>query len=208
MRVHQILIGSHNPGKILEYETLLEPLGFYVLLPQDCGIHESPPEDEETFEGNAIAKARYYGARVNIPLIAEDSGLCVDALDGKPGVHSRRWLGVESSDEELLETLLSRLEGVPFAKRAASLRVVMVFQYSRDNPRDTYAVSEGVLNGFITESQEVEIVPGYPFRSVFYVPELEKVLGALSMEEEAQVAHRKKALDQLIPFINKVFSYT
>lgn len=192
-----LFVGTQNPGKILEYKALLGSLGVKMMTPRDYGITESPPEDADTFEENARAKAEFYTKRVAPPLISEDSGLEVEALGGASGVHSRRWLGRESTDEELVTKLLDQLNGKSGEERKAQLRVVMVFIPCANQS----VVAEGILEGYIMEKPEADIVPGYPFRSVFYVPKIGKVLGALTMEEEAHIAHRREALNKLLPYI-------
>lgn len=198
--MQKILIATKNPGKVLEYREIFAGLPFEIVTLADFDIKSEPKEDAKTFTQNALKKADFYSKLVNLPLIAEDSGLEIDYLNGKPGVLSRRWSGHEASDEELLDIVLSKLKGVPKDKRGAQLRVVVAFKASVKKAAIT---AEGVLRGYITEKPMAKIVPGYPFRAVFYVPELGKVLGALTMEGEAHVAHRKKAIKKLMPRIKQ-----
>jgi len=193
----KILIATHNPGKIAEYKELLADIPVGVVTLADIGITDAPSEDGDTFEENARAKAAFYSARTNIPLFAEDSGIEIDALGGAPGVHSRRWGSDfrELTDEEMVEKALHELKGVPWDRRGAQFRVVIAFQASS---KSGAVLEEGMLRGFITERPMAAIVPGYPFRSLFYIPEKDDVLGKFSMEEEARIAHRGQALKKLL----------
>lgn len=196
----QIVIATHNPGKILEYQAILQDYPLKLLTLMDLNIGAEPEEDGKTFEENAIKKANFYSQLVkNLPILAEDSGLEIDYLNGEPGIYSRRWLGRESSDEELIETAIKKLENIPMERRGAQFRVVMALKFP--DPKIKIATSEGILRGFIINKPIKKVIPGYPFRSLFYVPSVGKVLGELSMENEAVIGHRKIALEKLAPFL-------
>jgi len=174
---------------------LLAPHGIGITTPDDHNIPDPPDETGITFLANANIKAGHFSKHHKGPLIAEDSGLLVRALSGAPGVHTRRWCGEESADEELLEKLLRKLSGV--TDRAAEFKVVVAFR-----PRSGITrFASGSLKGTILEEPRGEIIPGYPFRSVFYVPEIGQTLGELSMGNEALATHRRCALDKLLPYI-------
>ncbi len=192
----KIFIATKNPGKILEYREILKKYFFEILTPQDFNILDEPEENEKTFEANAVNKARFYSAFSDLPVLAEDSGLEIDYLDGEPGVLSRRWPGYTATDEELVRIALDKLNGVPWEKRGAQFRVVMALKFPSE---DNVLTSEGILRGYLTEEPRAKIIPGYPFRSLFYVPEIGKTLGELTMADEAKIAHRKKALEKFLP---------
>ncbi len=192
----KILIATKNPGKILEYRELTKDLPLEIVTLKDLNVIEEPEEDQPTFEGNAIKKANFYSRFVDFPLLAEDSGLEIDYLNGEPGVFSRRWPGHDGSDEELIQMALKKLAGVPLEKRGAQFRVVMALKL----PKNTEVIlGEGIMRGFLTEKPIEKIIPGYPFRSLFYNPEVGKIIGEMTMEEEAKIAHRKQALEKLLP---------
>jgi len=136
-----------------------------------------------------------------LPTLAEDSGLEIDYLNGQPGVKSRRWPGYEASDKELINITLKKLKGVTLEKRGAQLRVVMALII--DEKVKTF---QGLLRGIIMEKPIKKMIPGYPFRSLFYLPEIKKVIGELTMEQEAMVAHRKKAVKKALPILKKIFN--
>ena len=192
-KISKILLATHNEGKILEYRVLIKDYPFEFVALSDLGIKDEPEEDGKTFEENARKKAEFYSRFSNLPVLAEDGGIEIDYLNGEPGVVSRRWPGHKATDEALINMTLQKLKGVPKEKRGAQFRVVMALRINDKK----ILTSEAFLRGFITEKPIAKIVPGFPFRSLFYVPDLGKVLGELSMEEEAKVAHRCIALKNL-----------
>lgn len=196
----KLLIATHNQGKFAEYSLifrdLLPELTLVSLL--DIGIKEKAPEDWRTFEENAIEKAKLYYRLSKLPTLADDGGLEIDYLNGEPGVKSRRWPGYEATDEELISLTLKKLRGISKEKRGAQLRVVIALLLQNDK---VYTF-ESALRGLISE-KPTAIVPGYPFRSILYLPEISKTLGELSMAEEAAIAHRKKAVEKALLIIRK-----
>lgn len=193
----KLLIATTNPGKILEYKTLLSGLGIRLTSLKEEGISLDVEEDGKTFEENAIKKAKEYCAVSNLPVLADDGGLEIDYLNGKPGVKSRRWPGHEASDQELIAMTLTKLAGVEWNKRKARLKVVIALAFPSDNKIYT---SEGVKEGYIRKNP-LNFTAGYPFRSLFYLPELGKTYSEISMEEEAKIAHRSEALNKLMPIL-------
>lgn len=194
----KIVVATHNPGKIIEYKEILSGYPLEILLFNDLGITSDPVEDGKTFEENAIKKVNYYSQLTDMPVLAEDSGLEIDYLNGEPGIHSRRWPGYRATDQELIDTALDKLRGVPYEKRGAQFRVVMAY---KEKPNSKTITSEGILRGVILEKPAAIIIPGFPFRPLFYLPEINKALGELTMEEEAKIAHRGIAIQKLLPFL-------
>ncbi|PIR02130.1 MAG: non-canonical purine NTP pyrophosphatase [Candidatus Nealsonbacteria bacterium CG_4_9_14_0_2_um_filter_37_38] len=201
--MRKLLIATTNPGKIREYKEIFNRLKLPVKLVslKDLKIKEKVKEDGETFEENAVKKAKFYYKLTKLPTLAEDSGLEIDYLNGQPGVKSRRWPGYEASDKELINITLKKLKGVTLEKRGAQLRVVMALII--DEKVKTF---QGLLRGIIMEKPIKKMIPGYPFRSLFYLPEIKKVIGELTMEQEAMVAHRKKAVKKALPILKKIFN--
>jgi len=192
-----VILATTNPGKILEYQTLFKELKLPINLItlKDAGIFIDIEEDGKTFEENAIKKANSYSTYTDLPVLAEDGGLEIDYLNGEPGVYSRRWPGYEATDKELLDILFEKMKGVPRDKRGAQFKVVVALKISKDNDP---ILAEGSLRGQIEEEVKSSIIPGFPFRSVFYLESIGKTLGEVTMEEEAKIAHRRMALNQLI----------
>ena len=194
----KILVATHNPGKITEYREILGGHALEFLLLSDLNISDEPEENGKTFEENAIKKAEFYSQFTDLPVLAEDGGLEIDYLNGELGVHSRRWSGHKATDQELVDMTLTKLKGVPMEKRGAQFRVVVAF---KKNPKAKIMTAEGVLRGIILEKPGTEIVPGFPFRSLFYLPEIGKVLGDATAEDEVKIAHRRIAIQKLLPFL-------
>ncbi|MFC1756757.1 non-canonical purine NTP pyrophosphatase [Patescibacteria group bacterium] len=200
--MREILIATKNPGKILEIREIFKLLdnSIQLVFLSELGIKGEPVEDESTFKDNAWKKVEFYSDFTNIPILAEDSGLEIDYLNGEPGVLSRRWPGHEMTDEEALEIALTKMEGVSWAKRGAQFTVVMALKIIGQD----IMFAEGFIRGILTTEPKAKIIPGYPYRSIFYVPSLGKTLGELTMKEEARVAHRKDALLKLMPFLMNI----
>lgn len=195
--MQKLLIATTNPGKILEYKILLSGLEINLTSLKEEVIALDIEEDGKTFEENAIKKAKEYRAISNLPVLADDGGLEIDYLNGEPGVLSRRWPGYEASDQELIAMTLTKLAGVEWDKRKARLKVVIALAFPNDNKIYT---SEGVKEGYIRKNP-LGSTPGYPFRSLFYLPELGKTYSEIPMEEEAKIAHRAEALKKLLPIL-------
>lgn len=196
--MRKLLIATKNPGKVFEYKAILKDLPLKIVTLGDLNIKTGVEEDGKTFEENAIKKVKFYSKLSGLPTIAEDGGIEIDYLNGKPGVRSRRWPGHEASDKELINLTLKKLKGVPLEKRGAQLRVVAALAI--DNKIET---SGAVLKGIILEKSIKKIIPGYPFRSLFYVPEAKKIFAEMTGEERKSVGQRRKAIKKLLPIIKK-----
>lgn len=109
----KIVFASHNQGKIVEMKRMLQ--GFDVLSAEEAGVTEDVVEDRDTFAGNALKKARFMAEKTGCWAVADDSGLCIEALDGAPGVYSARWAGEAATGEELVQKTLERMKEVPGA---------------------------------------------------------------------------------------------
>lgn len=198
--MRKLLIATTNTGKINEYKSLLKDEPLELLTLNDVKITIPVDEDGETFEENAVKKAVHYSYFSGLPVLADDGGIEVEALGGEPGVKSRRWPGYEAGDEELVEMMVEKMKGVPWEKRKARFRVFLAFVLPGE---DEVWVREGSHEGYIAE-EPTNFTEGYPFRSLFWLPEFKKTLGELSAEEEAEaVLHRKKAIEQLLPIIKE-----
>jgi XTP/dITP diphosphohydrolase len=193
----KLLIASGNPAKIEEIKKYLKNLPLGVLTPKDLNIHDSVEETGQTFLENAILKAKHFAKLSGLLTLADDGGLEIDYLDGAPRVKSRRWLGYEMSDEELIDETLKRMNGVPKEKRTAALRMVLALA----SPEGKIWTSEGTVKGLISEIPSPKRIKGYPYRSFFYFPQFKKFYIDLNEEEHAEVNQRKAALEKLKPII-------
>lgn len=189
---HRIVIASGNRGKLTEIAALLGPLGIEVVPQSDFDVPEAV-EDGSTFVANALIKARHAAGFTGLPAIADDSGLCVDALDGRPGVHSARFAGPQASDDDNIDRLLAELDGVPEAERGAGFHCAAVYVHAADDPAPL--VEEGVWRGRILASRRG--TGGFGYDPVFYVPEAGCASAELSPEDKNARSHRGKAFRAL-----------
>lgn len=196
----KILVGTHNPGKLEEYSILLKDTGLSVVSLDDLDIKKDVKEDGKTYQENAVKKAVSYSKLAGIPALADDGGIEIDALNGEPGIKSRRWPGHEASDEELIDMALKKLKGVPRKKRTARFVVVVALALSEDK----IFTARGEKKGVIIEEPRGKLISGYPFRSIFFLPEENKTFNQLSLGEEVEIGHRKKALAELKPILNTI----
>jgi XTP/dITP diphosphohydrolase len=146
MRGQRVVLATGNPGKLRQFSELLGPSGLALVRQSDFGI-EPPPETGSTFLENSLLKARIAARFTGLPAIADDSGIEVDALDGRPGLFSARYAGEDASDEQNLRKMLLELENVPPPKRTARYRSIIVFLTSADDPAPL--IGEGVWEGAI-----------------------------------------------------------
>mgnify|MGYP000686517639 CR=1 FL=1 len=188
----KLIIASGNAGKVREYKALLAPLGFTeVLSLKDAGIVSDPEETGATFEENAAIKARALKELCDCAVLADDSGLEVDALGGEPGVYSARYKGIKT-DEEKNEYILGRLAGLPDEKRTARFVCVIHFIY----PDGKEVAARGVCEGIIGREPLGE--NGFGYDPVFLDPELGLTAAEMSPEEKMSRSHRAKALRELL----------
>jgi XTP/dITP diphosphohydrolase len=198
----KLLIATTNPGKLEEIKFFLKDLAVKLVGLTDLKIKEKAKEDGKTFEENAKKKAVFYYKISGFPTIADDGGLEIDYLKGEPGVKSRRWInGTDAGDEELIEYALKKLKGVPIKKRGAQLRAVIALAL----PNGQIYTSKGVVRGVIAEKRAPFMTPGYPFRSLLYLPEIGKYYNHedLTFEENEKYNHRGLALKKLKRIIRK-----
>ncbi len=186
----KIVLASGNPGKIREIQAILKD---YLIVTQ--ADYEVPEAEETgtTFVENAIIKARNAARYCNLPAIADDSGLVVDALDGAPGVISARYAGVGVSDEDNLQKLLEALKNFPEqAKTARFICIIVLLRHAND---PLPLIAQGVWEGRILSEPAGE--NGFGYDPVFWVPEKQCASAELPAEIKNQLSHRGKALHQL-----------
>ena len=197
------VLASANPGKLRELAALLAPAGFELLAQTTLGI-DPVAETGTTFLENALLKARHAAAAARLPALADDSGIEVDALGGRPGVHSARFAGAGASDAANLERLLEELEGVPAARRTARYRCVVVWVRTADDPAP--------LTGSGTWEGRIALRPrgsgGFGYDPAF-VPQGERRTAAqLPAGEKNSVSHRAQALAGLIAALESAGVYS
>ena len=195
----QILVATTNPGKIAELSAMLGDGFQWLGLADFNGIAEIK-EDGKTFAENARKKAMGYAKATGLWTIADDSGLVVDALNGKPGVKSARFSGEKDEDRTLLDhknttKVLALLRGVPTEKRTARFVCCLCLA----SPEKILIETEGTLEGIIAEKEIGE--NGFGYDPIFFVPRLNKTVAQLSREEKNAISHRGNAIRKLKPAI-------
>lgn len=195
----KVLIATTNPGKILEIGNFLKDLSLETVSLKDIGIKDDVKETGKTYKENSKLKALFYAKKSNLPAISDDGGLEIKALNGAPGVKSRRWLGYEATDEEIIKHIKKVAKELPDNNRTAYFKTVMTFAL----PSGKYFQSEGKVKGIIAKNPLLKILKGYPYRSFFYLPKINKFYheSQLSKEEEKIYNHRYKAIQKLLPII-------
>ena len=189
----KLVLASNNAKKMKELNALLAPLGFEVIPQGALGI----PEAEEphcTFVENALAKARHAARLSGLPALADDSGLCVAALGGAPGVYSARYAGEHGNASRNIDKLLEALDGVPDERRSAHFYSVIVLVRHADDPQPL--IAEGEWHGEILPAQRGE--GGFGYDPMFYLPAFDKTAAELDAETKNSISHRGQAMQQLI----------
>lgn len=197
----KLLIATTNNGKIKELTEFLSDLPVQLLSLKDAAIGEDIEEKGQTYEENSRIKALFYSKKSGLPAIADDGGLEIIALDGAPGVHSRRWLGYKATDEELIKHLSKVAKDLPDNNRDAYFRTVISLALPDGK---TWSVG-GEVKGVIAKKPLQNILRGYPYRSFFFLPEINKFYheSQLSKEEQKLYNHRYKAIQKLMPIISE-----
>jgi XTP/dITP diphosphohydrolase len=193
--VTQVFLASHNAKKLAELSRILAPHlpSVQVLGLDDVPAYDEPVEDQPTFEGNALLKARAGFAHTGLPTIADDSGLCVDALNGMPGILSARWSGPPKSDERNNQLLLAQLADVPDERRGAHFTCVIAFMHDGGE-----LTVEGTMPGRVI--REVRGSGGFGYDVLFEADDHPGVTTAeLSVEDKDAISHRGKALREIAP---------
>jgi XTP/dITP diphosphohydrolase len=199
----KLLIATTNPGKFAEIKKYLSDLPLMLVGLTDIHMTQKPEESGKTFQENAVIKAKFYLAKSGLPTVADDGGFEIDALGGAPGVKTHRWIHPEydNEDEELIEYTMTKMLGVTPLKRGAQLRVVIAFAA----PGREIVTAEDKIRGIVSEKPSLYRTPGFPYRSLLFIPELGKfyIDNELTDAENEAYNHRKRALEKLKPIILK-----
>lgn len=189
--MQRIVLASNNAGKLKEFCQILAPLDI-ELLPQASLNIPDAPEPFFTFVENALAKARHAARIAGLPAIADDSGICVNALGGAPGVYSARYAGEPKSDQNNNLKLISALQGL--ADRSAYYYCVLVYVRSEHDPQPV--IADGRWAGHIIDQARGD--QGFGYDPYFYLHELDKTVAELSAEQKNTMSHRSQALQALL----------
>src|SRR5258706_1248499 len=205
--MQKLLIATTNKGKITEISKFLsEMLAFHssnvqILSLKDVGIDVDVEETGKTYLENSQLKSKYYAKLSGLPAISDDGGLEISALGGAPGIKSRRWVGEDSTDEKIVEHMKKISKELPDDNRKAKFITVV----SLALPSGEVWSEEGSVSGVIAEKPLLKILKGYPYRSFFYLSNLQKYYheDELTPLEEKEYNHRYKAIMALKPIIAK-----
>jgi XTP/dITP diphosphohydrolase len=187
----EVVIATRNPGKLREIKAILSSLPLKFLSLEDFPDLPEVVEDGATFAENAGKKARTIADFTGRPAIADDSGLAVDALQGRPGVFSSRYAGENATDGDRCQKLLEEMASIPEGKRQA--RFVCAMAVAR--PEGRMEVVEGECSGWITLTPRGK--HGFGYDPIFFVPQFGKTMAELEPEEKNRVSHRARALEKL-----------
>lgn len=199
----RVVLASHNRGKLVELRRILEPElpGIEVIGLDDIGDFEEPVEDQPTFEGNALLKARAAAEATGLPSLADDSGICVDALNGMPGVLSARWSGKPRAGDERSAAarnnalLLDQLADVPDDHRGAEFRCAMALVM----PSGASVVEIGVMRGRVQRATSGE--GGFGYDPLFAADGYDVSTAELTAADKDAISHRGKALRAMVPHL-------
>lgn len=193
-----LLLGTRNQGKVSEFRALLQPISWDLISLQDALIHEDIEETGDTLEENAILKARRYASLSGQWTLADDSGLEVEVLNGEPGVKSHRFAGENATDQDRINLLLKRLEGVPTEKRQAKFHSVIAIA----SPQGEIRLSEGICKGIITF--EPRGTKGFGYDPIFEIPKIGQTFGELGFKEKNIWSHRAIAAHIAVETLNNI----
>ncbi len=191
-----IVLATGNQNKLKEMQAILKDTGITVRTIKDFGPMPEPVEDGETFDDNAYKKSLHYAKMLGLPCLADDSGIVVNALNGRPGVYSARYAGENATDQENCKKLLNELTGKD--DRSAYFTCVL----SLATPKGPALTWEGKCNGEILTAPRGE--SGFGYDPLFFYKDLDKTFAEISMEEKGKVSHRGKALAELALELPKV----
>jgi XTP/dITP diphosphohydrolase len=194
----KLLIATNNGGKIREYKELLKKYPFDIYTLKDFPHYNPPPEDKDTFEGNALVKAQHAADHLQILTLADDSGLVVPALKGQPGVYSRRFAGENATDAENRNKLKTLLKTLQDAEKSAYFACSIALCL----PGKCLKIVLGQCEGELIDEERGS--QGFGYDSLFVKYDYNKTFGELDQDTKNRVSHRRKALDKLDPILTSM----
>lgn len=199
----KLLLGTSNPAKVDEISLFLKGIPLDIVTLATLGISSDAPEHAASFAENAIMKASYYMQKTGLPTLADDGGIEIDALNGEPGVKSHRWINgeTEDSDDDLIAFTMQKMRDIPLEQRGAQMHLVLAFAAPGKEP----AITEGIVRGIVAEQPSSRRTKGFPFRSVFYLPDIAKYYdhNELTTDETIRYNHRRLAVERMVPIIQR-----
>jgi len=192
----QIILATHNRGKMKEMSSILAHLPVKLLTLDDFPQIGEIPETGETLKENAFIKAETVHQKTGLPALADDTGLEVEALDGAPGVHSSRYDGETATFEDNCRKMMQEMDGIPAEERTARFHTVIAFVSNSGNEW-----TEGMVEGRILEKKRGD--GGFGYDPLFYYPPLKKTFAELNSEQKNNISHRGKALRNFCQILEK-----
>ena len=195
--MERFLVASKNKDKIHEISEILAECPFEIVGMENIGIHTDVVEDADSFQGNALLKAKAIHEQVGGYVMADDSGLCIDALDGAPGIYSSRFCGEDSTYQEKFEKIWEMLKDVPKEKWTAHF----VCAIAVIRPDGSHFIVQEQCDGVLLDSPRGD--NGFGYDPIFYVPEIGKTTAEISDEEKNAISHRGKALRSMLTILKE-----
>ena len=207
----KLLIATTNAGKLKEISNFLSDLPrtigmvrglpFKIVSLSDIGIKNDVKETGNSYQDNSRIKAIFYAKKSGIPAIADDGGVEIEAFNGAPGIKSKRWLGKDSTEKDIINHMIKVASILPDNNRKAKFKTII----SLALPNGKVWSVDGEVEGIIAEKPYLKILKGYPYRSFFYLPKLKKYYheDQLTSGEQKEYNHRYKAINKLKPIIMK-----
>lgn len=199
--MNKILIATTNPGKLKEISNFLKDLPLEIVSLSDLNIQDDVEETGTTYKENSQQKAIFYAKKSSLPTIADDGGIEIDALNGAPGIKSKRWLGKDSTEQDIINHMMKIAKELPDDDRKAFFKTII----SLALPNGKVWSVAGEIRGIIAKKPYLKTLKGYPYRSFFYLPKIKKYYHEkeLTDEEQKLYNHRYKAIQKLKPLILK-----
>lgn len=193
----KLVFATHNSGKVKEMQAILAGLDLEILTANQAGVTEDILEDGLTFAENALIKARYVSKKTGQWAVADDSGICIDALHGKPGINTARWAGASASGEQIVAHTLEQLQTVPEGKRSASF-VSCAALVAPDGREWTF---QGEIRGTLPLNPMGQPIPKLPYDTIFIPEGHHQTFSQMPDQEKNSLSHRGRAFAQLRQFL-------
>lgn len=194
----KLIFATNNQSKLKEMKEILSELNMEVLSPTDLGIDEDVTEDQDSFEGNAAKKALHIAEETGYLSLADDSGLCIETLNGKPGIYTARWAGENASGQDLVNHTIQKMKGIE--NRDAWFETAAVLA----TPEGETKTFKGKIRGKITRKPRGKISPKLPYDVIFSPEGQERTFAEMSSEEKNKLSHRGQAFSEMKEYLKRM----
>lgn len=197
----KLLIATTNAGKLKEISNFLSDLPIKIVSLDNVEISDEIQESGSTYEENSQTKAMFYAKKSGLPTIADDGGIEINALKGAPGINSKRWLGKNSTEQDIMNHMIRVTKQLSRDNRKAFFKTIISFAL----PNNKIWSVGGEVEGIIAEKPYLKLLKGYPYRSFFYLPKIKKYYheDQLTQRQQKEYNHRYKAIEKLRPILKK-----